>query len=117
MKKQKRDMQATAKTLAFFVSRDGKPTSIKQAARHLKVPASRLHTRLTTLAKEGKLVRLDRGVYMDAAASAPQQSMTFGPQPDPNEELLQSLLKEREHLDAKIEKVREVIGFHKAGKK
>lgn len=110
----KRDSKATEKTLAYFVSRDGKPTSIKQASKALKVPTSRLHTRVSDLTKNGKLVRIDRGVY---AAGLPKAEVKLV---DSNQELLNSLLKEREHLDAHIERVRGVMVLHetrKAGKK
>ncbi len=113
VKRKKRDMQATAKTLAFFVSRDGKPTSIKQAARHLKVPPSRIHNVVANLAKNKELIRVDRGVYVEAKVGVQQLSL---PLPDANQQLLESLLKEREHLDAKIEKVREVIALHQEKK-
>ncbi len=103
--KKKRDMQAMQKTLAYFLERDGKPTSIKQAAKALKVPTSRLHTRVTELTKQGVLTRIDRGVYV---SGPPTEKLV-----DTNEQLLTSLLKEREHLDAQIEKVRDVIELGK----
>jgi len=106
-KKGKRDTQATEKTKAYFLSRDGKPTSIAQAAKDLKVPPTRLHTRVANLTSEKFLTRVDRGVYV-ATTALPQPVKI-----DTDNELLSALLKEREHLDAQIEKVREVIELKK----
>ena len=106
MAKKKRDMQASAKTLAYFLTtRGGRPTAVSQAARALKISSKRVAHMASRFAQEGRLVRIHRGVYSKPANHLAVQA----PAVDPNQQLLDSLLKEREHLDAQIEKVRAVI--------
>lgn len=113
MKKQKRDMQAMEKTKQYFLSRDGRPTSVKKAAKDLKVPPSRLQSRLSVLVKENVLVRTAHGVYMSRIADETPSELTL-------EDLLIHLKKDREELDAKIVRLQEAIairdGFVAAGK-
>jgi hypothetical protein len=105
MSKKKRDMQASARTLSYFLTtRHGKPTTVQQAAKALRIPADRVSTMASNFHRDGKIMRLSRGVY----ASLPTPAQAAAAQ-DGDQELLDMLLKEREHLDAQIEKVRAVI--------
>lgn len=105
--KKRRDMQASAKTLAYFLTtRGGKPTTVRQASKALRVPASRLHNQLGRLVKEGGLQRIDRGLYQ--AAKPPQ-----------NEGLninafREELVKERDTLNEHIERIDHLISLRKA---
>lgn len=106
-KKRKRDMQAASRTLSYFLTtRHGKPTTVQQAAKALRMPASRVTNLASKFHNEGKVMRLSRGVY----ASLPSGT---APAADTNQQLLDSLLKEREHLDAQIEQVRGVIDLQR----
>lgn len=103
-KQKKRDMQASTKTLAYFLTtRGGKPTTIKQASRALKVSPDRLHNRLMNLTNSGKLQRIDRGLYQ-AAAPAVQDTKPLN-----LDQFLEELLKEKKALDDHIERVKHVI--------
>lgn len=111
MKKKKRDMKASARTLSYFLTtRGGKPTTVQQAAKALKIPGDRVSTMAGSFIKKGQLVRIHRGLY-----SGPLLAEALPPpKPDGDLELLDLLLKERETLDAQIEKVRSVIEMKKA---
>lgn len=104
-RKKKRDMQASARTLSYFLTtRHGKPTTVQQAAKALKIPADRVSGMAGGFTTEGKLVRLSRGVYASLPSAAQAVVMKDGDQ-----ELLTALLQERDEIDAKIEKVRAVM--------
>lgn len=107
-KKKKRDMQASAKTLAYFLqTRSGKPTTVKQASRALRVPPDQLYTRLSTFTKSGQLVKLDRGLY-----GAPSLPIVTPPSKQFNlNDLLTELKQERAALDDHIARVEHVIAL------
>lgn len=106
-RKIKRDKQGLAKTLTYLLTtRGGRPTTVKQAARDLRITAQAASYRFTALKKQGKTKRVARGVFAPNGGTTPQLPL---PLTDPNKDLLDHLLQEREQLDAKIEKVREVI--------
>ncbi len=110
-KRIKRDKQALEKTLRYLItSRGGKPTTVRQAARELGVSTQAAGSRFSALQQQGKAKRVARGVY---SPNGPTHQLQL-PMSDPNADLLEALLKERETLDAKIERVREVIELHKA---
>ncbi len=110
----KRDKQALEKTKHYLISTRGrKPTSVRQAARDLGISKQAAGSRFNALQKQGVAKRVARGMY---SSNGPTSQLQL-PMTDPNQDLLESLLKEREALDAKIEKVREVIELHKAIKK
>jgi hypothetical protein len=105
-KAKKRDMQAGAKVLSYFLTtREGKPTTIKQASKALKVPAQRLQNHLNKFTKESRLQRLDRGLYQ----AAPKKEVKKLSLP----EFLAELKKERATLDQHIERVEHVIELKK----
>lgn len=110
-KRIRRDKAALEKTLRYLItSRGGKPTSVRQAARELGISSAAAGSRFTALQKQGKAKRVARGVF---SPNGPTKQLQL-PMTDPNVDLLESLLKEREALDTKIAQVRDVIELHKA---
>lgn len=111
----KRDRKAGEKTLAYFMSKDreGKPTSIKTAARALGVKTTVMAARLSSLVEEGLLFRSSRGVYV-GPTTAPTVNRVGAPtlgevQPTTTQATIAKLKMRREALTAELNRVESAI--------
>ena len=114
-----RDRKGLDKTLRYLIhDRRTLPTTVKKVAADLGISKGAASARLSTLTDSGKVKRVVKGLYRSATDKGwnSQTSMALSTQSDPNAELLDHLLKEREQIDIKIAAVRDVISMHKAMK-
>lgn len=116
----KRDRKGLDKTLRYLIhDRRTLPTTVKKVAADMGISNGAASARLVALAGSGKIKRIVKGLYrsdVKAGFAGAQLAMTLAQNSDPNVELLDHLLKEREQIDIKIAAVRDVISMHKAMK-